>query len=222
MKLSMQNIIILFLVAVFLAGFVVLLNNGVNNGSEDSNKINQCPNLLVRNGNRLSLLDSKKKEITSFDNLEGYKSYLEVQNKKGIHCPVLYIQEENNTQGTDMYKMYSDPFTLEPGLMTIPLSSIYGIESMENESQPIPVLDANRQNSPYNANNYPGFDPNGLNVGQYTTVDAVHDSTQLEKKNDNAMDPNWQGVLKSQESVATGKYIENQVDKVAYPNFQHP
>ena len=220
MKISIQYITILFLVAVFLTGFIVLLNNGLKNNIEITTVVHKCPNLLVKNGNKLSLLDSNKQQISSFDNLEEYKIYLEIQKEKGVHCPVLYIQEENNVQGTDIYKMYSNPFLLESGVITLPL--VNSIESMTTEDpKPIPVLDADRNNSPYNAGNYPGFDPSGLNVGEYTTIDAVHDSTQLEKKNDNAMDPNWQGVLKSQESVATGKYVDNQVDKVSYPNFSH-
>ena len=218
MKHSIQNIVILLLIAIFLSGFVVLLNNGLTNYSE-INSSNECPNLLVRNGNKLSLLDSNKKEMSSFNNLEEYRTNLEIQKKNGIHCPVLYIQEENNTQGNDVYKMYSNPFEIESGITSIELSNtMESMESMESELKVKPVLDANRDNFPYNANNNPGFDPSGLNVGEYTTVDAVHDSTQYEQKNDNAMDTNWQGVIKSRASVASGKYIDYEVNKVTYPN----
>jgi hypothetical protein len=215
MKYSIQNIIVLILITIFLSGFVVLLNGGLSE-HEKTVHDTHCPNMLVRNGNRLVLFNSNKKKISSFNNLEEYEKYLIDQQKKGFHCPVLYIQEENNAQGNDIYKMYSDPFQIQSGIMNMPLSNT--MESMDSEIKPIVILDANRDNYPYNANNYPGFDPSGLNVGEFTTVDAVHNSTQYEKKNDNAMDTNWQGVIKSRESVATGKYIDNEVNKVTYPN----
>jgi hypothetical protein len=206
MKLSIQNIILLILVFIFIAGFIVLLNNGLQTHSHLIP--NKCPKLLVRNGIRLSLLDSVKNEISSFNSLEEYKKYLEVQKKNGIHCPVMYIQEENNTQGDSIYKMYSNPFELDPGFLTMYLSN--SMENMET-TKTINVLDADRQNTPYNANQYPGFDPNGQNVGQYTNIDVVHDSTKKSNENDNAMDTNWHGVSKTHESVATGKYYENEI-----------
>jgi len=218
MKFTIQSIVVLFFILTFFVGFLVLLNNGLSNNETIPSS---CPNLLVRNGTKLSLLNSNMKEIVGvnpliFNSLEDYKKYVTIENNKGNHCPVLYIQEENNSQGKDIYKMYSDPLNIEPGLTPITLMNYSNVESM---STPIPVLDANRENSPFNANNYPGFDPYGLNVGEFTTIDEVHNSTKKDKINDNAMDSNWSGVIKSQQSVASGKYIGNEVNKVTYQNM---
>jgi len=98
----------------------------------------------------------------------------------------------------------------------------------------VKYLDANRDNAPYNQNNYPGFDPTNMFVGVYTDLDKVHDSTQLDKKSDNAMDANWGGVKHTNEMVKSGKYDENKVTRPVlstpktsfYPsipsNFENP
>jgi hypothetical protein len=220
MKFTVQCIVVFLLILVFFVGFIVLLNNGVKNNELEKVE-SLCPNLLVRNGNKLSLLNSNMKEIVGvnpllFNSLEDYKKYIIIEKNKGNHCPVLYIQEENNSQGKDIYKMYSDPFNIEPGLAPISIMNVMNTESM---SSPIPVLDANNETSPFNVNNYPGFDYNGLNVGEFTKSEEVHNSTKYDKINDNAMDSNWVGVIKSRESVANGKYIENEVGKISYPNM---
>jgi hypothetical protein len=207
MKILIQTLMMFSLLVIFLSGFIVLLNNGMRNVGMNMDFDEKCPKFLVRNGNKLSLLDSNKQIVLSFYSLDEYEEHLKEQKKRGVHCPVLYVQEENNAQGNDIYKMYSNPFQLESGVFSLPLSSVY--ESIDPDQKPIPVLDANRDNSPFNANNYPGYDPVGLNVGEYTTIDEVHDSTKNEKYNDNAMDTNWQGVKKTEQSVASGKYIDN-------------
>ena len=68
----------------------------------------------------------------------------------------------------------------------------------------------------------------------YTDLDKVHDSTQLAKKSDNAMDSNWGGVEHTNMMVESGKYDENQITRPVlstpkaafYPsipsNFENP
>ena len=75
----------------------------------------------------------------------------------------------------------------------------------------IQTIDASRENSPYNANNYPGFDPQGLYVGQYTNLDQTHDLTAKNQLSDNPMDPNWGGPEYSRQMVDSGKYDDNNV-----------
>jgi hypothetical protein len=48
-----------------------------------------------------------------FGSLDDYIRYLEVQRKSGIHCPVLYLQQESNDQGQDVYRMRPSPFDLQ-------------------------------------------------------------------------------------------------------------
>jgi hypothetical protein len=73
--------------------------------------------------------------------------------------------------------------------------------------------DASRANPPYNKDQFPGFDPMGQYVGQYTDVDAVHDSTNSRKISDNPMDPKWAGVTYTQQMVDSGKYVGSEISK---------
>jgi hypothetical protein len=80
-----------------------------------------------------------------------------------------------------------------------------------NQQKIIQTIDASRENAPYNANNYPGFDPQGLYVGQYTNLDQTHDLTAKNQLSDNPMDPNWGGPEYSRQMVDSGKYADNNV-----------
>jgi hypothetical protein len=80
-----------------------------------------------------------------------------------------------------------------------------------------PIVDSSRDNAPYNQGQYPGFDPNGEDIGKYTELDKIHDSTKKEGPfSDNPMDPNWGGVLYTRQQVMSGKYNDNQVLKPIY------
>lgn len=83
----------------------------------------------------------------------------------------------------------------------------------DEHGMPIPVIDASRENGNYNANNYAGFDPYGLFVGKYTTLDEVHNSTRKSQQSDNPMDTNWGGISHTQNSIDSGKYEENNITK---------
>jgi len=81
----------------------------------------------------------------------------------------------------------------------------------------VPALDASRDDAPYNQNQYPGFDPYGQDIGNYTNVDQIHDSTKKQGTvSDNPMDPNWGGVLYTRQQVMSGKYDDNEVTKPIY------
>jgi hypothetical protein len=80
-----------------------------------------------------------------------------------------------------------------------------------------PIIDSSRDDGPYNQGQYPGFDPRGQDVGKYTELDRIHDSTKKEGPlSDNPMDPNWGGVLYTRQQVMSGKYNDNQVLKPIY------
>jgi hypothetical protein len=86
---------------------------------------------------------------------------------------------------------------------------------------PVNYVDASRDDSPFNQNLYPGFDPINLYTGVYTTIDAVHYSTRNTDDattpfSDNAMDPNWGGVQYTRNQVNSGKYDENKVESTLY------
>ena len=98
------------MILVFIAGFFVLLNNCLRTKSKSVTSTpnsSGCPNLLVRKGNKLSLLNSDVeynpgKNPLFFNNLEEYEKYVE---------------------GNDAYKMYSNSFEIENGLQSIQLKN---------------------------------------------------------------------------------------------------
>ena len=210
------------------------------------NKDNNCPDLLIRKGNALLLYNtSKPKDDTNpipFANLDEYIYYLEAQRKLGNTCPVLYLQEETNAQGEDVYRVRPSPFEQEGGLPTItdinkknPYPPLSLSDTSKHYSQPPSVItdinnstaskqvplnllviktkDAGRENAPYNAGNYASFDPQGQYVGVLTDLDVLHHSTNKSEFSDNPMDPNWGGVELTQKMIDTGKYQDNNITK---------
>lgn len=73
--------------------------------------------------------------------------------------------------------------------------------------------DATRDNPPYNEGNYNGFDPYGLYIGRLTEVDKIALQGEQEEVSDNPMDPNWGGILFTQQAVDSGKYAGNEITK---------
>ena len=212
---QVKNIFIGFLIITFLIGLVFCLSNPnelfpieamtsieetIVTGNTD---ISPCPNVLIRQGGSLLLYNTLLPESDinpiPFYNLEEYALYVKAQRNKGIRCPVLYLQEENDTQGNNVYRIRNSPFSIEGGLPTKVI--------------PIKIEDASLDNPPYNQGQYSGFDPYGQYIGKYTDLDKIHDSTRQVPVSDNPMDPNWGGVIHSQQAVDSGKYDENTVGK---------
>lgn len=231
----MRSIIIIFTLLALLAGLYVYATQrimfvdiptyqsgrtntkeGLQNATEKTAK---CPNVLVRNGNMLLLYNTTNvhDELPlHFKSLDDYIDHVKEQREKGIDCPILYLQKENDVQGNDVYRVRPSPFMQAGGSQ--PLT----IDANKNGTMSYPppkrIVDSSDDNPPFNANHYPGFDPYGLHVGQFSTLDKVHMSTAKSKFSDNPMDPNWGGVEFSQKAVDSGKYIENNVYP---PNFSH-
>jgi len=209
---KIKILFIIFLLCTFLAGgyFYVVGNNiePMENNETEKTRENTCPNLLIRSGSTLLLVNTKLPKSENnpipFFSLDEYIHYLEIQKKKGIDCPVLYLQEETNAQGHDVYRVKSNLYSYEGAIPGT--TNIYN-----NPESPFKIIDASRQSGLYNANQYAGFDPTGLYVGRYTELDKIHDSTEMAPMSDNPMDSNWGGVVYTHNVVASGKYKENEV-----------
>jgi hypothetical protein len=232
-----------FLVITFITGLYLYTNYPVekfddSTESKSTDKDSSCPDLLINKGNILLLYNTKKPELTGvnpipFYNLDEYINYLEIQRNKGIRCPVLYAQRENDTQGNDIYRVRPSPFNQEGGLPPSylmnksqinhldlqegpPPSVLYDYPANLNKNKPVPVLDASRDSSIYNKGNYAGFDPYGLHQGTYSELDKIHDSTAAQSLSDNPLDSNWGGILYTQKMIDSGKYAENNITKPQY------
>ena len=173
--------------------------------------------MLVKKGNVLLLYNSNEptgpENPRPFFNLDEYINYLEIQKKK-FDCPVLYLQEETNAQGEDVYRVRPSPFDLQGGLPS--QSNV----SEETVKKAIKTLDASRDNSTYNINHYAGFDAHGQQIGEYNELDAIHDSTSAKKISDNPMDSNWAGTTYTQQMVDSGKYEKEKLQNLCFLNLK--
>ena len=217
----MNKKLIIFCIFTFLAGLYFYVT--VEETFETKTPKESCPDVLVRKGGSLLLYNSKdpNAEVLPFYNIDEYINYLEIQRRAGKFCPVLFLQYETTTQGTDVYRMRPSPFDLQggvppnidptlfqPNFDPSHIRSIGGI--------PVKVLDANRDNG-YNQNMFAGFDPYGLHIGQRTELDVVHESTSAGKsESENPMDHNWGGVQVTENAVRSGNYVDRYVSKPLY------
>ena len=154
-----------------------------------------------------------------FQSLDDYIKYMDIQKKNGSQCPVLFLQQENDAQGNNVFRMRPSPFYVEGGLPPLPMQ-IHDNKVIQN------IVDASRENPPYNANNHFGFDPYNYDIGRFTNVDQLHKSTMdnsvdasANKISENPMDSNWGGIPVTQRAVDSGKYKENEVRPVMYPKM---
>jgi hypothetical protein len=216
---------------------IALHKEPMENQTQPSDDKVGCPDLLINKGNVILLYNTKEDLVDGvnpipFYNLDEYINYLEIQRKKGKQCPVLYLQQETTTQGNDVYRVRPSPFDQQGGL---PVSSVPKVTPLvtgpitlldnnvsNNPNAPMPVTDASRANPPYNAGNYAGFDAHGFDIGNYTQLDKLHDSTSISTGiSDNPMDHNWGGVLYTQQMVNSGKYDDYNVYRPNYANSTH-
>ena len=216
MNHSLILFIIVFLVAISACSFISDARiephitgdtiAGTKEGLENQANINVCGSALIKRGGKLLLFidPNNSDEIPiEFENLDDYITYLDEQKTKGIICPVLYLQQENDVQGNDVYRVRPSPFNQAGGMAPVEVT---------------PIKDASRANYPYNSNQYPGIDPYGIQIGVYNELDEIHDSTALEKTSDNPMDTNWGGAEFTRGKVESGKYDDNIVEKPVYFN----
>jgi len=164
----------------------------------------RCPNMLIQKGSRFQLYNSKLAKIPGvnpieFNNLEEYTEFLEWQRSQNIRCPVLYLQQSFDTQGNNVYKIRPSVSNPQSGLP--PVSTL--------------LVDASRNDQPYNKNSYPGFDPTSYYIGEVTPLDKITASTKDKHTNTmisaNPMDQNWGGAAYTQSLVDKGVYKDDEV-----------
>ncbi len=223
----MTKIFKILLIIIFILGFAFLVNNREIPGSRPEDRENfhnentECPNMLIKKGNKLLLLKTdapreKGKNPKIFKSLDEYINYLEVERSKGKKCPVLFLQSEINTQGEEVYRMRPSPFDMQGGMQQS--NNILDKLKRDSRGNIIP-LDATRDRKPYNKGNYASFDPHNLHMGQFTSIDNIHDSTKNGRFSANPMDKNWGGTEYTQNAVDSGKYKGREVKK---PNLITP
>ena len=218
-----MNGLLIITIVIFLAGLFFSLKYRSSDLKETFDTIEEsqseetkarCPNILVREGNRFHLKNTDLAEIPgvnpiTFDNLEQYTEFLEWQRSQGINCPVLYLEKEFNAQGGESYRIR--PNGPEQTSCALPSQApsefqrgeIIGDELGRPYSMPFEskLLDASRDDPPFNNDQYPGFDPLNQYIGEFTPLDKMFDEGKDSVMSPNAMDSNWGGVAYSQNVV---------------------
>lgn len=80
-----------------------------------------CPNVLIRRGNLLLLINTRRPPENGtnpiiFNHLDEYIHYVKVQREThNNYCPVMFLQEESNAQGKNVYRVRPGPFDQHGG-----------------------------------------------------------------------------------------------------------
>ena len=76
---------------------------------------------------------------------------------------------------------------------------------------PTLLVDATRNDPPYNKNSYPAYDETSYYVGTTTPLDAMNMSQEKSNVSPNPMDTNWGGSEYTEKLVDKGYYADNEV-----------
>lgn len=173
-------------------------NNTTNNVS--------CANVLIQNGSRIYLYNTRVKRVAGvnpivFENLEDYADFLAWQRSNNIRCPILFLQKSYDAQGNSNYTVRPSPLNLQGGTPNSNVSS--SVTKL--------LTDADRNDFPFNQNNYPAFDAHTQDIGVHTPLDNIKQQDDNMLYSPNPMDDNWGGETYTQSLVDSGYYKDNNV-----------
>ena len=204
LKFLSKSKCIIIISIVFILGFLFVITNKPQSYKElFSNKKRQCPNILIKKDKFIYLHNSKLAVIPGvnpikFNNLEDYVEFTNWQRSQGIDCPILFLQHSYDTQGSSIYSIRPSPTNLQGGLS--PMAPIDLAQRQQSQ-----LLDANRDDAPYNKNSYPGYDPQNQYIGLNTPIDKIfHENPG--GISPNPTDPNWGGSAYTQSLINKGVY----------------
>ena len=191
----------------------------------------KCPNMLIQKDSRFFLYNSRVAKVPGvnpieFENLEDYTEFLEWQRHQGVKCPVLYLQHVYDAQGNPVYKVrpgvteqqgglppsYAMPRGIANSNGDVIMESTLGTEGANAYPNPMLLVDAGRNDPPYNKNSVPSFDQSSFYVGTTTPLDAMDIIQEQKHVSPNAMDPNWGGMKYTQSLIDKGYYKDNEVN----------
>jgi hypothetical protein len=218
------------------SSFKLSLTEGLTNMANP-----RCPDILVQKDKKYFLYNSKVAKVpgvnpVEFDNLEDYVEFMDWQRSQGIRCPVLYLQTTYDAQGNSVYKVRPSPTDLHGGLPpalankpTAPSKSA-ATKDPSSISTPIPtnldskviikkmtgpnptmLIDATRNDQPYNLNSVPGFDQTDFYQGTTTPLDQMNQEQENMLYSPDPMDPTGGGQAYTQKLVDSGYYADNEV-----------
>jgi hypothetical protein len=205
-----MSILIILSFIVFLIGLYFYIKcadpkyvEGLTNNVKDKPR---CPNILIQKGTNFFLYNSRIAKVPGvnpieFNSLEDYVEFLDWQKSQGIKCPVLYLQKTYDVQGNPIYKVRPSVTELQGGLPS----------AVPNYPNKTLLVDAGRNDNPYNENSYPGYDNTDYYVGTTTPLDLMNQKEENLLYSPDPMDPNWGGAAYTQNLVDSGYYKDNEV-----------
>jgi len=196
------NYKLITIIVAFSIGLFFCLRYKSSDLLENFQGMGQCPNMLVKKGKELHLINTKKALIPGvnpikFNSLEDYAEYVKWSKKVGIKCPILYYEQTYNTQNERGFRLLDDPLNPSAGLSSNPPAT-------RQPAQTQMLTDANRDDPPYNENNFSGFDADNQYIGVKTPLDNI--TLQQENGSLSTMDSNWVGGKCTQNAINAGKF----------------
>ena len=197
--------------------------------TNNRSQVTRCPDLLIQKGSKFFLYNSKVAQVPGvnpieFDNLEDYTEFLDWQRSQGIRCPVLYLQETYDAQGDRVYKArpsVSEPQAGLPPSSASPIGIASQVKPIAEPSlapvgdlaypNPTLLIDATRNDPPYNQNSYPAYDQTDFYIGTTSPLDRMNYKQERAAVSPDPMDPNWGGAKYTQDLVNKGYYSQNNV-----------
>jgi hypothetical protein len=232
MTLTMLLAIIVFMIGIYF--YARCSDPKYAEGFTNQNYKPRCPNLLIQKGSRFYLYNSKLAQVPGvnpieFDNLEDYTEFLDWQRSQGIRCPVLYLQSSYDAQGNPVYKVrpsISEPQAGLPPSTAAPVGIASQVQPILESSlgypdalaypNPTLLVDATRNDPPWNKGGYPAHDQTDYYVGTTTPLDVMNVAQEQASVSPDPMDPNWGGADYTQSLVDRGYYSQNEV-QIAIP-----
>lgn len=230
MSLTMLLAIIVFMIGIYF--YAQCADPKYAEGFKNQDRKPRCPNLLIQKGSRFYLYNSKLAQVPGvnpieFDNLEDYTEFLDWQRSQGIRCPVLYLQSTYDVQGNPVYKVrpsVSEPQAGLPPSAAAPtgiasqeppiMESSLGSPDALAYPNPTLLVDATRNDQPWNSGGYPAYDQTDYYVGTTTPLDMMN--YENAPVSPDPMDPNWGGADYTQSLIDKGYYSANEV-QIAVP-----
>ena len=142
-----------------------------------------CPTTLIKKGNQILLYNPEMAKVPGvnpvvLESLKDYEEYVKWQKASKLDCPILHLEQVFNSQGEAKYEIRNS------FLLDAPVGPLN--HELPNVNKPPCVqklIDANKDNSPYNQNMYAAFDPYNQDVGRVTDLDLINEDASLIIKN---------------------------------------
>ena len=188
----------------FLLGFIYCLTYKSEDLIETFSLGDDCPDLLIRKGTHLQLINTKRRRVpgvnpVSFKNLDEYLEYVRYMRSAGKNCPILYFQETYDAQNNKGYRLLPDPMEPNAGLPSNMPNYQKEIDKLPKLIPSMLLMDSNRDDPPFNQNQFAGFDEQDQYVGAITPLDKIQSI-------DDPMSKNWGGHDVTIQAIKSGKY----------------